>query len=242
MASNFVADLKKLAELHKTGVLSDAEFATAKARLLDRIEGSGDHTHEAYPGASPDTSAEVWPDTPEQGGSPEKWEVATPPLSSPPPQMPSDERADRKPRFRHGAAASAVVAVVLLIGGAWVLTRDAVGDTCERLATANSREVGPELLAGRTAVGMSAHEFLTEVKDRCPDVLDEARQRGGRRSPSARTPAVPPAAPSPPAESIEQRRAREIQECIARGSDWRWSEANQCVFDPAPPPITGFSG
>jgi len=38
MASELVADLKKLAELHKTGVLSSAEFAAAKEGLLSRHE------------------------------------------------------------------------------------------------------------------------------------------------------------------------------------------------------------
>ena len=40
MASELVADLKKLAELHKTGVLSDAEFTTAKNRALERAAGT----------------------------------------------------------------------------------------------------------------------------------------------------------------------------------------------------------
>ncbi len=31
---NVTAELQKLAELHKSGVLSDAEFAAAKAKLL----------------------------------------------------------------------------------------------------------------------------------------------------------------------------------------------------------------
>jgi membrane protease subunit (stomatin/prohibitin family) len=32
--ANVTAELQKLAELHKSGVLSDAEFAAAKAKLL----------------------------------------------------------------------------------------------------------------------------------------------------------------------------------------------------------------
>jgi membrane protease subunit (stomatin/prohibitin family) len=33
-SANVTAELQKLAELHKSGVLSDAEFAAAKAKLL----------------------------------------------------------------------------------------------------------------------------------------------------------------------------------------------------------------
>ncbi len=33
-STNVTAELQKLAELHKSGVLSDAEFAAAKAKLL----------------------------------------------------------------------------------------------------------------------------------------------------------------------------------------------------------------
>jgi hypothetical protein len=32
------ADLKELAQLHQSGVLTDAEFATAKARILDSTD------------------------------------------------------------------------------------------------------------------------------------------------------------------------------------------------------------
>ena len=246
----FVENLERLSELHRSGVLNDAEFTAAKQRLLGQdVASSNDaSTTEGSSASGTDStpSREVG-----QDGNP----VGLPPPTPHPSLLRRAEsivgRLRRRPR---GALVTSVAVAVVLVGAVgWAVSSSGgpVADACRQLRTANSGEVGQVLSQGRFADGeMTAIEFRDAVEERCPSVLDEARERRQRRpasnqpapAPPASPAPAPPAAPSAPSESIEQRRAREVQECIARGPDYRWTAANQCVFDPAPPPITQFGG
>lgn len=262
-----VQSLKQLVELHRSGALTNAEFTAAKQCILGHdAAGSGD----ASTTADPSLSGRESPPSPEasQAGKPGGLPPSTPHPSTPASAEPIVEGLRARPR---GALVGSVAVAVVLVGAVgWaVATSEGTGkegagpvdeaagsleeatgpvdEACQRLRTVTSGETGRVLRDGRRAEGeMNAQEFMRAVERRCPGVLDRARaprptpQRPPRAS-NEPTPA-PPASPPPPTESIEQRRAREVQECIARGSDYRWTAANQCVFDPAPPPITGFSG
>lgn len=65
MASDFVAELSKLAELYNTGVLSYVEFEAAKQRLLDRYSRASDPSESSrqasQPGSGPDYGAGWYP-------------------------------------------------------------------------------------------------------------------------------------------------------------------------------------
>ena len=68
MPSNegLAGELKKLAELHASGVLSDEEFAAAKGRLLEQSESSGRGAKQSPSEKRPDVAG---PKVPPDDGS-----------------------------------------------------------------------------------------------------------------------------------------------------------------------------
>lgn len=145
MADELVDELKKLAELHGSGVLNDAEFTAAKERLLSRQEDAGGDDASAVGGTAPDSGTQHAPATTQ---TPDDSKTPMAPKSAAveaPDADPTTQRAGLKPI--QVAIASVVGLAIILV---WVV---AVGGSDE--PGQNSTTASPRISSEMTGCNLS---------------------------------------------------------------------------------------
>lgn len=233
-------ELERLAELRRQGVLSDEEFAEAKSRVIRSELGSGPPKRTPSPRVASDVASV-------SGGS-----------SGLAGRLRSRGALVSVAAL---ALVGLAVGVAVATSPSRATARE-LNAFCERLPSVAAVSVQQQIAKAAGEAGVGRHEYRALLRDECPGVVAAAdkrlsdamvtksrlereraaRERAAKRSSGATSRPKSQPAPQPepvyeaPQESsidrMHRERTQKALECQARGSDYKWTAAYQCVFDP----------